>query len=74
MLVIFSTATISHSKVLISEIRDSQGAITELNGALAIKNQDLAVTLQEENLYVTPQNIAYVNKADIINQPLALER
>ncbi len=74
MLVIFSTATISHSKVLVSEIRDHQGAITELNGALAIKNQDLAVTLQENNEYVTPKSIAYINKADVINQPLALER
>lgn len=72
--VIISTATIAHSKTLVEDIRDHQSEITELNGALSIQNQDLALELQENNTYVTPEHVWYVARSAADQPAFALDR
>jgi len=72
-LVVMSTATITHSKTLVEQIRDRQGEITELNGALSIKNHDLALELQNSNVYVDPVDISYIEKDSVVSPSFALE-
>jgi len=73
-LVIMSTVTITHSKALVQDIQEKQGQITELNGDLAVKNQDLAEALKTSNTYTAPVQTAYIRRADVITPTLALEQ
>lgn len=72
-LVIMSTAMISHSKVLSENVRETQSELTRINGKLSLKKQNLAMELQDNEIYVNPSSISYVKKDFILGKPLALE-
>lgn len=73
-LVIMSTVTITHSKALVQDIQNKQGIITELNGELAAKNQNLAEKLKTSDTYAAPVKTAYIKRGDVITPALALEQ
>ena len=73
VLVVLSTTTIAHSKTLLSDIRSTQDAVTELNAEVSLRNQELALELQKHAMYVTPKEISYIERSTILNPALALE-
>lgn len=72
-LVISSTATLSNINTMKKQARQTQEEITEINGLIASKNQELARKLKDDSKYVSPVLMTYININEV--QPsLALER